>query len=290
METGIPALENMSDDSMLTYAVLFGRQARRNDPYALGAQITDLAVRGHLSIHESEHDIHNPVLHIGPDTGLLKEEEVFMQLLRQNCPPDNDNRVTLGAIINSEHFTAGVKVLWQRVVMMHHVDHNQDRPLYEADPTQLNKWMQFKRMTSWLRAIGSVYADPGWQGPVGGLAEVQKGHEPEELLGATKYGRALRHKITAIQKQMLQLVASGNADAENIKAYERALPFAFLFDNDLREKWPIFLSQRYAEYPSWFEPAEPAEDKASRQAQIAATLGVMGTLCFPVRKRRARRA
>lgn len=284
----IPSLlEGLPRESMLTYAVLLGQQKRKNDRYALGAQITDMAIKGYLSIRESEHPEHNPTLGVNLGEDMLEEEAVFAKLLRQNCAPDDHEHTTLNAILNDKKFSQGVPVLWERVVLMHRTDHNKHRPLYVTDPTRLARWQRFKATLGWVSGVVSVFAEPGWQGPVAGLSDVQKGYEASELLGLTKQGKRLHHQIINLRKQMLRLTESGKSDDDSIAAYERALPFAFLIDDALKEKWPAFLSQRYEQYPSWLEPSQPIQDKAGRQAHIASMLRVMGRLCFPDRKRRA---
>lgn len=288
MKPELPALENVPHESMLTYAVLCGQQARKNDPLALGALITDMAVRGYLCIGESAPNGLGLVLPETPDSDLFEEEAVFMAALQKDCTISDTGYIALDTITKNKAFITDMRVLWRRVVMMHHTNYNQDRPLYNVDPTGLTKWQRFRRTWGWILAVGSVYAEPGWQGHVAGLSEVQKGYEAPELLGYTKEGHRLRHHIVAIRRQMLQLTKTGASDISAIAAYEKALPFAFLFDDTLSKDWPIFLSQAYTEYPAWLQTGQPAKDIPTRQSHIAALISKVGTLCFPANKRRAR--
>jgi len=283
----LPLLHDTPQESMLTYAVLLGQQQRKNDPYALGSQIVDLTLRGGFSIHESAYN--DPDLQLQPlsDVAIFEEETVLTEILRRNCPPDKEGRLRLSTVLASKPFLNDMQILWKRVVMMYHADHNKDRPLYDTDPTRLMKWQRFRRTLGWTLAIGAVYAEPGLQGRLGGLDQVQKGYADQELIGNTAAGNRLCRAVLNLRRHMLQRAESGPVDPKNTADYERALPYAFLFDDILAVKWPVFLSQHYTHYPAWFTPAQAVEDVTGRQQHIAATLRIIGSPCFPARKRRA---
>lgn len=279
-------IDDTRRESMLTYAVLCGQQARRDDPFALGALLTDMTVRGHARIGEYAPSELGLLVPATPTNNLLKEEAEFVRLLQQDCDPDRSGYIALSAMTKDTAFGSDMQTLWKRVVMMHHANYNQVRPLYNADPTRLMKWQRFRRTWGWVLAAGSAYAEPGMQGGIAGLAEVQKGQEEPDFLGKTAAGRALHHKIIALRGRMFQIAHSDKPPANTITDYEKALPFAFLFNDVLSEKWPIFLSQHYDDYPAWLQPAQPAGDKVSRQAHIASMVSSMGNLCFPARRQK----
>jgi|GEM_PF-2182161 len=286
------ALEIYPRESMLTYAVLLGQQARKRDPYALSAQITDLAIRGCLSIQESKNKSHDSSLSISPYSSdaskeeTLEEEALFIGMFRDSTP-DNANGVGLDGLTANKELTASMPVLWERVVMMHHVSYNKHRPLYNTDPTLSLKWQGAIRVLGGFLAAASVYAQPGWQGVVGGLAAILATREVPKILTDTGYGRALKREIGAVRGHMLRLANAGELDATSLPAYERALPFAFLVDDDLTKKWPDFLSQHYTQYPPWLIPARPAGSVALRQTHIASMLRAISTVHFPAHKQRA---
>lgn len=250
MEGAAHLLEDIPRESMLTYAVLFGQQERKRDPYALGAQIADMAVRGNVSIGEIAYNNPDLTLRLTHHNNMLEEEALFMTSLQRHCAPDTAGHIMLSSVASSKAVAGDVKTLWKRVVMMHHTNYNQDSPLYSADPTRLIKWQQSRRTLGWILAVGSVYANPGWEGRLGGIAEVQKGYEEPEFIGYTAAGRALCKKVEHLREHMLRIARTGKPDPRHTNEYERVLPFALLFDDALKDEWPAFLSKHYTRYPA----------------------------------------